>query len=153
MNDFSIPGVDNEFGFAPSEANFIRPFKRPLSSMSPLIAELPDGTFFATAGAGGGSRIISATAQTMWHVIEHNMTMSEAMTFRRVHDQLIPNTLTMEREFPDGNHVHAFLREKGHDVVSVWPGLSAVQGIMRNGDGSFEAVGEPRQNNSAGYTA
>lgn len=27
----------NGFGFAPSESNFIEPFKKPMSSMSPMI--------------------------------------------------------------------------------------------------------------------
>lgn len=152
MNDFSIPGVNNEFGFAPSEANFIRPFKRPLSSMTPLIAEYPDGTFFATVGAGGGSRIISASAQTLWHAVEHDMTMAEALEFPRLHDQLIPNVLTLEREFPYPHATEAELKKKGHEVKFVWIGQSAVQGIKRWEDGSFEAVGEPRQNNSAGFT-
>lgn len=153
MNDFSIPGVDNEFGFAPSEANFIRPFKRPVSSMTPLIAELADGSFLATAGAGGGSRIISATAQTMWHVIEHNMTMHDAMAHARLHDQLVPNVLNLEIFLPDRDPTRKALEQKGHHVNYVWPGQSAVQGIKLNEDGGFEAVGEPRQNNSAGFTA
>lgn len=44
MNDFSIPGTSNAFGFVPSPSNYILPGKRPLSSISPAIAEFPNGT-------------------------------------------------------------------------------------------------------------
>lgn len=57
MNDFSIPGTRNAFGFVPSPINYIRPFKRPLSSISPLIVEHANGTLFLSIGAAGGSRI------------------------------------------------------------------------------------------------
>lgn len=35
MNDFSIPGVSNKFGYLPSPSNFVEPGKRPQSSISP----------------------------------------------------------------------------------------------------------------------
>lgn len=37
MDDFSTPGHPNYYGYPPSPANFIRPLKRPMSSVSPLV--------------------------------------------------------------------------------------------------------------------
>ncbi len=150
MNDFSIPGLSNEFGFPPSAANFIRPGKRPLSSITPVIAELPDGTLVLATGAAGGSRIISATMQAVWRVLEHGMTMAEAIAEPRLHDQLMPNQVTFEYTFD--NETVASMVEKGHNVTWVRLGVSAVQGIRRMSNGTFEAAGDPRQLNSGGMT-
>ncbi|KUI53213.1 Gamma-glutamyltranspeptidase 1 [Cytospora mali] len=150
MDDFSIPGVRNSFGFAPSPANFIRPGKRPMSSITPIIAEHPNGTVFFITGAAGGSRIISSTTQTAWHLLEHGMNMTEAIAEPRVHDQLIPNQAEFEWSFDNGT-IDAMV-EKGHKQVWVRLGVSAVQGIQRLWDGRFLGVGEPRQRNSGGLS-
>lgn len=150
MNDFSIPGVRNEFGFAPSEANFIRAHKRPLSSITPVIASRPDGSLLATVGAAGGSRIISSTAQVLWHTLEHNLTLADALRHPRLHDQLMPNCILTENEADPA--LVASLEEKGHAIKWTTPTVSAVQAVWRFADGLFDAVGEPRQRNSAGLT-
>ncbi len=63
MDDFSIPGKPNGFGYLPSENNFVQPGKRPLSSMSPTIfVDNKTGDARLAIGAAGGSRIISSTA-------------------------------------------------------------------------------------------
>ncbi|KAM4059245.1 gamma-glutamyltranspeptidase [Hirsutella rhossiliensis] len=148
MNDFSIPNVPNAFGFQPSAANYIRPGKRPLSSITPVIAAYPNGTLRAVVGAAGGSRIISSTAAVLWHLVDHGMTIADALREPRLHDQLMPNTVLLEHGYD--NHTAAALMEKGHRVTWVDGGLSAVQGITRLDDGTFDAAGEPRQDNSAG---
>lgn len=54
MDDFSSPGQTNSFGFAASPANYIRPGKRPQSSISSSIAEdLHTGKFIMATGSAG----------------------------------------------------------------------------------------------------
>ncbi|KAI4196378.1 MAG: hypothetical protein LQ346_003237 [Caloplaca aetnensis] len=92
MNDFSIPDSSNAFGYVPSPSNFIRPGKRPLSSISPTIVEfLANSTLYFVVGSAGGSRIITATIQNLWHVLDQGFNSIGALSEPRLHDQLQPN--------------------------------------------------------------
>ena len=95
------------------------------------------------------ARIISSTVQSIWHLVEHGMSLAHALAVPRLHDQLMPNHVTFEDGFNRG--VVESMAEKGHEVVWVQPGKSAVQGVLDMG-GVFEAVGEPRQKSSGGST-
>ena len=66
MDDFSTPDQTNTYGLPPSQANFIRPSKKPQSSMSPMIVTMSDGRMRAALGASGGPRIISSLIQTLF---------------------------------------------------------------------------------------
>ncbi|OBT74840.1 gamma-glutamyltransferase [Pseudogymnoascus sp. 05NY08] len=149
MNDFSIPGVSNEFGFVPSRNNYIRPGKRPLSSITPIIVEKADGSLYVVTGAAGGSRIITATIQALWHVLDHGMTMPEALAQPRLHDQLLPAQVRFEVGYD--NATTAYMRAKGHNITWTTELLSKTQGIRRLENGTFEAAAEPRQKNSGGF--
>lgn len=92
MNDFSVPNASNFFGYIPSPSNFIKPGKRPLSSITPVIVEyLANNSLYFAVGAAGGSRIITATVQSLWHVLDQNFTTTNALKAPRLHDQLSPN--------------------------------------------------------------
>ncbi|KAF2807209.1 gamma-glutamyltranspeptidase [Mytilinidion resinicola] len=149
MNDFSTPGVSDVKGYLPQPSNYIRPGKKPLSSMSPTIVEHGNGTFYVALGAGGGSRIITTNIQTLWHILDHNMTGSIALSQPRFHDQLVPNVMSFEYAF--NNSTVAYLESLGHNVSWVPLGQSYGQAIRRLQNGSFEAASEPRLANAGGY--
>ncbi|KAL0941940.1 gamma-glutamyltranspeptidase [Colletotrichum truncatum] len=149
MNDFSIPGSSNAFGYIPSPANYIRPGKRPLSSISPVIVEHPDGKLYFVIGAAGGSRIITSTIQNLHNVLDRNLTAAEALAEPRFHDQLSPNVINIEYAYD--NSTVSFLQSLGHNVTRVAPGSSSAQGVRLLPNGTFEAAGEPRQKNSGGF--
>lgn len=97
MDDFSAKaGVPNAYGLVGNDANSIVPLKRPLSSMSPTIV-LKDGKLFMVVGSPGGSRIITTTLQTISNVIDHKMTISEAVMAPRIHMQWVPDELRVEK--------------------------------------------------------
>ncbi|KAF2099154.1 gamma-glutamyltransferase 1 [Rhizodiscina lignyota] len=155
MNDFSIPHVQNEFGYAPSPSNYIRGGKRPMSSITPIIVDhLSNGSLYLNIGAAGGSRIITSTIMNIWHVLDRaphlkGYTLRDALAEPRLHDQLIPNLMFLEYDYD--NSTVEFLEEKGHNITRVGPGLSSVQALRMLPNGTFEAAGEPRQAASAGY--
>jgi gamma-glutamyltranspeptidase/glutathione hydrolase len=149
MNDFSIPGTTNAFGYIASPDNYIQPGKRPLSSISPTIVEcLSTGEFYFATGAAGGSRIITSTIQSLWNVLDKGMTSLEAVEAPRFHDQLTPNVLEMELNYDNGTV--AYMKSLGHNVTRVAFEASDVNVVRRLGDGTFEAAGETRQKDAKG---
>lgn len=149
MNDFSIPGASNFFGYIPSPANYVAPGKRPLSSISPTIVESPDGKLYLVIGSAGGSRIITATIQNIHHVLDRGLSVSEALAQPRLHDQLNPAVSAFEYSYD--NSTVAYMKTLGHNVSWVPPGQSTAQGLRLLPNGTFEAAGEPRQLASGGF--
>lgn len=149
MNDFSIPGTTNAFGYVASPNNYVQPGKRPLSSISPIIVEcLSTGKFYFATGAAGGSRIITSVLQSLWNVLDMNMTSLEAVQAPRWHNQLLPNVLEMELSYD--NTTVAAMRAKGHNVTRVSIEATDLSVVRRLSNGTFEAAGETRMHDAAG---
>jgi len=154
LDDFSSPGLTNAFGYAPSSVNFIRPGKRPLSSISPVIIEdLGTGKTTHAIGSAGGSRIVTANIINTFNALQ-GMDLQESLKMPRWHDQISPATTTFEwaASYPEipgwkgyDNSTVAFLASLGHNVSWVAPGSSTAQGAYRTKQGLFKGASEIRQ--------
>lgn len=101
MDDFSIPGHINVYGIPSSPANYIKPGKRPMSSMSPTIIVDKNGDVRMVIGSAGGSRIITAVASSILNhlYITPDSSLHDIFGARRLHHQLIPNQVQFETGF------------------------------------------------------
>ena len=99
MDDFtSQPGTPNGFGLVQGEANAIVPGKRMLSAMAPTIVLDARKNVALVIGSAGGPRIISGVAQIIANVIDHRMSLYDAMAAPRVHFQGLPEAVGFERD-------------------------------------------------------
>jgi gamma-glutamyltranspeptidase/glutathione hydrolase len=97
MDDFTaIPGQPNMFGLVQGEANAVAPGKRMLSAMAPTIVLDPSGEVLLVLGSRGGPRIITGVAQVITAVIDHGLSLYDAMAAPRVHFQGRPEVVSYE---------------------------------------------------------
>lgn len=114
LDDFSIPGVPNNFGLYPSPYNYIEPFKRPLSTITPTIIEDENSNLELVVGGSGGSQILTATLNVILNTYDFHQNVFEAVKAPRIHHQLIPNEVQFETGY--SSQVLSELTQKGHLV-------------------------------------
>lgn len=150
MDDFAAqPGTPNMFGLVQGEANAIEPGKRMLSAMSPTIVLDPDGQVLLVLGAAGGPTIITVTSQVILNVIEHRMSLADAMRAPRMHHQALPDEIRHEAQGFEPAELRR-LEQMGH-TLRAQQGIANVNAIMRV-PGGWHGVHEPRSSGAAlGY--
>jgi gamma-glutamyltranspeptidase / glutathione hydrolase len=129
---FMVPGtgiVPNNYMYLfdphPGKALSIAPGKRITTSMSPLMA-LRDGKPAFALGLPGGLRIFGSAMQALLNLIDHGMSLQEAVEAPRLWTQGGP--VEIEDGFPEP--VRAALRTRGHDIAvmpHVAGGMSAIR--------------------------
>jgi gamma-glutamyltranspeptidase/glutathione hydrolase len=142
MDDFTAkPGVANMVGLVQGAANAIQPGKRPLSSMSPTIV-LRDGKVFMVVGSPGGPRIITTALETISNVVDHGMTISEAVNAPRIHHQWLPDTIYAE-PYALSADTARLLGEMGYKITeqAPWGAAEAILVGPEAASGAATAIG------------
>jgi gamma-glutamyltranspeptidase/glutathione hydrolase len=114
----------------PGHVLSIAPGKRMTSSMAPTIL-LRDGRPVLALGLPGGMRIFASVLQAIVNVVDHGMSLQEAVEAPRVWTQ----GQELEVESAVGDDVRAGLAARGHHVVAV-PHVAGGMGAI-----AFEADG------------
>lgn len=96
----------------PGHALSIAPGKRCFTSMAPMMA-LRDGRIAFALGLPGGLRIFPSAFQAILNLVDHGMTLQEAVEAPRIWTE--GGVLEVEDAIPDA--VVAELRARGHEVV------------------------------------
>jgi gamma-glutamyltranspeptidase/glutathione hydrolase len=143
MGDFNAqPGVTDERGRIGTNANLIRPEQRMLSSMTPTIVAKDGVPVFAT-GTPGGKTIINTTLQTVLNIIDHGMTIAEAIEASRIHHQWLPDATAVEKQAmsPDTRSIY---EGYGHPIREVG-GIGAAMGVYHDLEtGVFSGAADSR---------
>ena len=134
-----IPGLGtvpnnymNLYDPRPGRALSLAAGKRVTTSMSPMMA-LRDGKLRFALGLPGGKRIFPSAMQALVNLIDHGMTLQEAVEAPRVWTE--GNALEVESTVPES--VRAKLAAMGHKVVAVPTVGGGMNGIEFAEDGTL----------------
>jgi gamma-glutamyltranspeptidase/glutathione hydrolase len=113
----------------PGTTNSIAGGKRILSCMSPTLV-LKDGAPLMALGTPGGRRIFGSVMQGIVNVLDHGMTLQEAVEAPRIWTE--GPTLEVEDRFPDLAALVGALEAMGHRVQVVPKVAGGMNGVLRD---------------------
>jgi gamma-glutamyltranspeptidase/glutathione hydrolase len=88
-------------------------------------------------GLPGGLRIFGSAMQTIINLIDHGMSLQEAVEAPRVWTQ--GHVLELEHSIPE--RIHAAMRSRGHHDIKTMPRIGGgTNGIAIRSDGSIEGA-------------
>lgn len=149
MDDFTTaPGKPNNYGLVQGAANSIRPGKRMLSAMTPSIVLDQDGRLLMVVGTPGGPTIITQVYHIISNVIDHGMSLAEALAMPRLHHQSLPDQISLERDGFLPETIRA-LEAMGHKVI-LRGYMGDVEAIIRTPAGWLGASDPRRGGGGAG---
>jgi gamma-glutamyltranspeptidase/glutathione hydrolase len=148
MDDFAVaPGVPNAYHLEGELANQVRPGKRPLSSMTPMIVT-KNGAPVMTTGGSGGPTIVSGVLQVALNILTFHLDAASAVAEPRIHEQAAPDVVIVEEAMPAATRTA--LEQMGYKLKVV-PNLGAV-GAITIAPANFRGAFDPRKGGGAiGY--
>ncbi|KAI8497430.1 Gamma-glutamyltranspeptidase 1 [Branchiostoma belcheri] len=155
MTDFSSPGFHrNNIHFPEYSMNFIRPGKRPMSSVCPTIMIDKNKNVQVVIGASGGMMVPTAAAMVFANMQWFGMDMLAAVDSGRIHHQLEPNELYVERKLWNNRElVHKLSLWNYNPTPELYDiGKFAVVQVIRRKGTEIQACSDPRKGGKpAGY--
>ena len=148
MDDFAVaPGVPNAYHLEGELANQVRPGKRPLSSMTPIIVT-KKGMPVMTTGGSGGPTIVSGVLQVALNILAFHLDAASAVAEPRIHEQAAPDVVIVEEAMPVATRTA--LEQMGYKLKVV-PELGAV-GAITIEPANLRGAADPRKGGGAvGY--
>jgi gamma-glutamyltranspeptidase/glutathione hydrolase len=148
MDDFAVaPGVPNAYHLEGELANQVRPGKRPLSSMTPIIVTRNNKPVMTTGGSGGPT-IISGVLQVTLNILAFHLDAATAVAEPRIHEQAAPDVVIVEEAMPAATR--NALGQMGYKLKVV-PNLGAV-GAITIAPANLHGAADPRKGGGAvGY--
>lgn len=150
MDDFSAEGIVNAFDVPPSPANYIKPGKRPLSSMCPAIVVDEKRDVRLIVGAAGGTKITTSVALIIMQHLWFRMPIQRAMDSMRLHHQLFPMEISFESDFDKG--LISDMAAIGHNYTVASPTDGFAAAIAIASDSYFTVSGAYDRNRRTGST-
>ena len=144
----------DDFSTNPESVNKIEPGKKPLSSMSPTIVLKEDGSPYLVLGTPGGSRIFASVLQIISRVIDHGMSIHDALCVPKIWNTSTGDNITYEtplkgyEEYAVSDETVAELTAMGHEKIGT-AASGAVQAIEFLEDGTLYGTADPRQDGKA----
>jgi gamma-glutamyltranspeptidase/glutathione hydrolase len=99
LTDFNTTPIPNTFTGTPGY-NDVQPNKRPRSSMAPTMLFSPDGKPMLAYGSPGGATIINSVVNVTINLIDHKMTLQQAIDAGRISVAGVTPSVTLENRFP-----------------------------------------------------
>ena len=142
MDDFAAkPGFPNGYGLVQGEANAVSAGSRPLSSMTPTLV-FKEGKPWVATGSPGGSRIITAVAQTLLNLMAFDMTLGMATSSPRIHHQWMPDMAMVEPGISEDTI--RILEKSKHKILRSNSTIGRVNSVQIE-DGWFYGYADPRR--------